>query len=114
MIGNEYWSTGITLKWWDHPEKPWTSSLDFFDDGFCDLGSTEGGLRLRYCVPTPAEAIDTLKTDAERLGITWRVGGGGQPYLYMKGDGEDPEWPPPPDWRAILEAEAKRIGWRFR
>ena len=110
MIGDKYWSTGITLKWWDHDEKPWTATLSFYDDGFCDGRSTEGTLHLRYFVATAAEAIDLLKADAERLGITWSSVGN-CPQLYLKGDGEDPEWPPPPNWQEHLAAEAKRIGW---
>jgi hypothetical protein len=47
-----------------------------------------------------------LRADAERLGIQWR-----DPTVYYKGDGEDPEYPPPDGWRELLAAQAARLGW---
>lgn len=111
MRGERYWSTGITLR--PHGDGRWGVALDYQDDGFCQKDSTEGTLRLRYLVAgdeLPA-AIATLKDDAERLGIEWKDFNGA-PWLYIAGDGEDPEVAYPPDWRHIMEREALRLGWR--
>lgn len=124
-----YWSTGITLHWQENSARiedelfsGWYASLDYRDDGFADNDSetgrisTEGTLHTRYAVLDSKTrtglslAIDTLLTDAERLGIDFShvtVG----PFLYYKGDGEDPDHVPPADWRNMLAAEAERIGW---
>lgn len=116
MIGNGYWATGITVKWSEH--YGWIAHVDFYDDGFAEDGSTEGTLRCRYWSKDHSEdalarQIDLVKADAERLGITFATLSFAQtPLLYYQGDGEDPEWPPPPDWREILGRQATRLGWR--
>ncbi len=116
MIGRRYWSTGITVHYLpDNTSRsgneitavPWWAKLQFLDSGFCDNSSTEGTLYTRYGLPTIGDAIDLLKGDAERFGIEWRA----QPSLYVDGDGELPNVPLPADWRELLSAEAKRLGW---
>jgi hypothetical protein len=118
MIGDGYWSTGITVHWgyaggqrWG-----WAAGLDFYDDGFCDPDATQGRLATRYFVVTLDDplgrAIDLLKADAERLGIRFDGRDGEPPSLYYKGDGESPDFPPPVGWRALLVDQAERIGWR--
>lgn len=108
MIGDKYWSTGISLKW-DGRDK-WAAIADFFDSGFCDDESTEGQLRTRYYVNLDT-AIDTLIEDATRLGIDFRVSPGTKSsFLYCYHD-DDKEWPLPEGWREILNEQAKRIGW---
>lgn len=121
MIGSHYWSTGITLRYSTlrGSQGAWAARVDYLDDGFAsddtDAGkiSTEGGIRTRYFVEdgTTTEAltavIDTVKADAERLGIVWRD----RPHLYYECDGEDPEWPAPDGWRTTLNAQAARLGW---
>lgn len=116
MIGASYWATGITVT--HHPEnwggsssarepREWAAYVDYLDDGFCDWHSTEGRLRTRYGTPSLTEAIDLVKTDADRLGIVWK-----EPTLYVEGDGEDPEVSLPEGWRDLLAAECDRLGWR--
>lgn len=114
-----YWSTGITVK---HHNGRWAASVDFLDAGFCNDDpdarqvSTQGTLHTRYFVRDGETvdgltvAIDTMKRDAERLGIIWRSNDD-VPTIYMKGDGEDPEWPAPIRWRELVNAQAERIGW---
>lgn len=123
---SKYWSTGIVLTW--QPERPghaeaWGAHLDYLDEGFLDdepaAGriSTEGTLRTRYPVEDVdgvnvlAVVLDVLIADAERLGIVWRNSVDGWPMLYYRGDGEDPEWPPPSGYREMLTVQAKRLHW---
>lgn len=121
-----YWSTGITVRWF--PERPghaeaWGGHLDYLDDGFLNdepaAGriSTEGVLRTRYPVEDEdgvnvlAVVLDALIADAAKLGITWRGPMGGAPMIYYHGDGEGPDYPPPPGYRDLLRAQAERLGW---
>lgn len=105
MIGRGYWSTGIMVRYYQ--DDGWAVTLDFLDDGFCQDGSTEGTLRVRYIESELSTAIDTIKADAERLGIRWE-----RPTIYMHGDGEDAEADYPRAWRAWVNREALRLGWR--
>lgn len=109
MIGNTYWTTGITLKYLD--TDCWSASLEFFDGGHCDEQSTNGTLHTRYFVPLDL-AIDTLMTDAKRIGIEFSCIEDLPPVLFYDGDGENTDYPPPEGWRAILRSQAERIGWR--
>ena len=109
MVGDHYYSTGITLRC-DGGE--WTAKATFQDAGFCDDLATEGEIHTRYFQAIET-AIDTLKADAERLGIKWQAVFGSAPWLYMEGDGDGDgdEWPAPDGWRETLQAQAQRIGW---
>ena len=125
MIGNGYWSTGITVTWQysGSGDYGWAASLEYLDDGFCnddaDVGrvSTEGTLHTRYAVRQGETAdaltvvIDTIKADAERLGIRWGAVTPGA-TVYYKGDGEDEDFPPPDGWREMVNAQAERLGWQ--
>ena len=116
MIGNGYWATGITVAWSRWPNG-WIASVEFFDDGFTEQGSTQGKLSTRYWSHDPGEEtlarqIDLVKADAERLGIRFVATGADKPSLYYQGDGEDPEWPAPEGWRELLGRQAARLGWR--
>ncbi|WP_030670745.1 hypothetical protein [Streptomyces rimosus] len=136
-----YWSVGITVTWSPQARTTngqafpgWKASLEFFDDGHADDDvaegqvSTQGHLETRYFVTdvnipsTPyrpgttvnglTAAIDVLLTDAERLGIDLMTWSDDRPFLYYRGDGEDPNHAPPQGWRETLNAEAARMGWR--
>ncbi|KAB1146846.1 hypothetical protein F7R91_14820 [Streptomyces luteolifulvus] len=128
--GGRYWSTGITVTWSSRahtingvPHSGWSALLDFYDAGFVSdraehgEASTQGTLRTRYYIRDSENvsgltvAVDNLITDAERLGIDFRLWDGRSPLLYYKGDGEDPEFVPPPNWRETLRTEADRLGW---
>lgn len=119
MIGKRYWSTGIRLNYSGDRDPAWGGELDYYDEGFNDdepeqgMISTNGHLRTRYYVPTRgghrdalATVTDTLKRDAEQLGIEFR-----DPMIYAAGDGDDPDCPMPPGWIDLLEEEAERHGW---
>lgn len=123
-----YWATGVVTRWSGHIDDPgsgagrWSAHVDFCDDGFCsddaETGqvSTEGTLRTRYFVRDGETvsglraALDAILSDANRLGIEFNNDRG--PCLYYEGDGEDPDWPPPPGWRELLCVEADRLGWQ--
>lgn len=125
-----YWATGITVTHRQHAGRiegeaysGWAASLDYCDDGFADddpdkgLASTEGTLRTRYAVRNSKTrsglsiAVDNLLADAKRLGIEFVACSPDEaPFLYYRGGGENPEFPPPDGWRETLAAEAARIG----
>lgn len=105
MVGDKYWSTGISLKWDGHGL--WAAECKFLDSGFCQDESTEGVLRTRYFVDLEM-AIDTLKQDVERLGIEWH-----DAILYGHKDGESEEYPLPVNWKEIIKNQADRIGFGF-
>ncbi len=118
MIGDDYWSSGITFTYRYPSPQGWLASATFYDDGFgrsdADTGeiSTTGVLATRYYVRDGHErdgltaAIDAVKADAERLGITWR-----DPALFVPADGGDPQQPLPAGWRSLLDEQATRLGW---
>jgi hypothetical protein len=118
MIGERYWATGITVcrGYSGDGRYGWMASLDFYDDGFCEDLATQGQLATRYYVRAGDDplglAIDTLKADAERLGIRFEASGDLSPGLWYRGDGDNPDYPPPAGWRDLLAAQAERIGWR--
>ena len=77
MIGDSYWSTGISIQKDDGKWKVW---LDFLDNGWVpEWDATEGRLRVCYQVDDLTRAIDTLKADAERgrcpriIGVLLRI-----------------------------------------
>lgn len=114
MIGEQYWATGLILR----PSLQrvnqsdrvrWSVRVEFYDDGWAQDGSTEGVLHSRYPEDDLAQAIDTLRQDAAKLGIRFeRVGL--LPFLSIEGDGKSQDWPSPPGWRALLREQAARIG----
>lgn len=120
MIGKRYWSSGILLSHLEGDDPYWHGTAGFYDDGFADDDpaagriSTHGELRTHYFVRARNHqeslrlVIDTLRTDAEALGIEFR-----DPYLYAAGDGEDPAHPMPEGWRDLLREQADRVGWRL-
>lgn len=112
MIGPGYWATGITIEQYESDSR-WYVRLEFFDDGWCEDGSTQGTLRCRYPNADLAAAIDSLKADAERLGITWGSRNGAvTPTIYYPGDGGWADTYYPPNWREIADEQAKRLGWK--
>lgn len=114
MIGSQYWSTGIAVKYIapiGNSPAAWAVSLEFLDDGFCGNASTEGSLRVRYVREDLSAMIDTLKADAERLGICFKRGGG-TATVYMIGDGESALEDYPPNWKRIVNDQARRLGWQ--
>jgi hypothetical protein len=110
MVGPRYWSTGISIRWHADNDE-WSVSLEFKDDGFCEEASTEGKLTLRYRVSDLSTAIDTLKADAERLGIVWNTAVPACPTIYVEDDGEWEDRDYPPGWRGVVNAQAARLGW---
>ena len=111
MTGNKYWSTGIILKYLE-PNR-WAAKVQFFDNGTASEDkSTKGTLTTSYFVGLET-AIDTIKADAERLGIEFKTTPGrtGMPMLLAHGDGESEDWPMPENWKEILAEQAERIGW---
>jgi hypothetical protein len=111
MIGSAYWSTGISVGYSD---ERWVASAKFLDDGFAnddvdDLRiSTEGTLHTRYYVRDGKHVdaltvvIDTVKADAERLGIVWK-----DPHIYVNThDGEVPA-----AIQRLVDRQAVRLGW---
>lgn len=119
MIGNKYWSNGITVRYSDGR---WSASVDYYDNGFANDSaddarvSTEGRVHTRYYLrdgktaDALTVAVDAVKADAERLGITWNTPGVG-PFVYMLGDGENDGREVPENWRELVDRQARRLGW---
>ena len=82
MKGNNYWTTGITVKA-SHDDK-WTASLDFLDDGFAEQGSTEGSLNTRYFEDSLSNAVDLMLQEIKKFNIKQK-----DPFLYYSEDGDD-------------------------
>ncbi|TYB71164.1 hypothetical protein FXF51_01640 [Nonomuraea sp. PA05] len=118
MIGPRYWATGITVSC--DGRDGWGAQVDFYDDGHGDDDpgrgriSTEGTLRTRYFVGGGDQvdsltlAIDTVKADAEKMGIAWSDAA----TVYFTGDGGLPDWPAPEGWRELVNNHAVRLGWQ--
>lgn len=120
MIGNGYWAVGITV--WHSPERGWRARVEYKDDGFVNdrpwAGqiSTEGVLETRYWVDDSSAgdgltvAVDLIKADAERLGITWKhMPEVSSPTVYYDENNED--YLPPDGWHGLMNAQAVRLGW---
>jgi hypothetical protein len=111
MIGEFMWSTGITIDRQDDGKM--TVAVHLEDDGW--LGDDRpghqyaitGDLRIRYPQPMNnlASAIDTIKRDAEKLGVRWllpRTGvQAGKGTVYAERD----------DLQELANVHAVRIGW---
>lgn len=126
MHGNYYWALGITVSANQQADGGvrWGASAKFYDNGLVDTEdpdagdiSTEGEIRTRRFVDSTettdglATAIDTVKRDAERLGITFEPHDG-SPMLYVRGDGEWPDVWLPANWQERLTEQAERLEWR--
>lgn len=111
MIGMRYWSTGITIvpDMWPNVTQ-WSAKLTFLDNGFCDADSTEGELRLRYFVDELRIGLETLKQDAERLGIAFECGGDKTGRVYVEEDGEL-EHGDFPELRGVANEACGWLGW---
>lgn len=111
MIGR-FWTTGITVTFMpDEEGMLYGVGLRFFDSGWVVRGTAEGTLRQRYFMSDLAQQLDGLIADATALEIEFKQIKGAVPYLFVEGDGEYEHVYLPDDWRAQLQAEAKRLGW---
>ncbi len=105
MIGRYYWTTGVVLRFGTIRDgaQEWKAELKFYDAGWCQDGSTEGALTLRYFTADIVAGVKTLLADARCLGI---VGAETPLRLYVTDDGEGA----PNDWRATARAVAAACG----
>lgn len=120
----KYWAAGVVLDWDDYRRR-WYGKVEYYDDGFMnddlDQGriSTEGVLGTRYGVGENHDpwralevVVDVLIKDAESLGIQFTsTRDDHRPFLYLRGDGDDPERTPPHGWREAFKKVADRHGW---
>jgi hypothetical protein len=117
MIGKLF-STGIELKYGCGGHKAggqeyygWWAKVCFEDYGLTEKGSVYGFISNKYAEPIE-DAIDTVKADAERMGIEFiSISTRKASMLYYDHDGESKEFPPPDNWKQILKEQAERIGW---
>jgi len=113
MFGDILYAIGITV-WYGYAgndKDGWWAAVEFQDDGHCDNNSIKGEIHTKYGGPLSLQ-IDTIKHDAEKLGIQFPTIANMTPSLVYLNDGETKDYPPPNDWRQILKKEAKRIGFR--
>lgn len=116
MIGETYWSTGITLRYEDSDtgDRQWMATLDFRNDRLLDdaeIGqiATGGQLQTLGALPSATAAAAAVKLDAERLGISL----GDKPMIYLHQE----NWRAPnqefgsPDVEATLSEVCSALGW---
>lgn len=106
MIGDKFIATGVSVK--PNRDGKYWANLIFQDAGFCQDNTTEGTLTTRYAQEL-GSALDVIIADARRLGVVFWD----QPAVYMYQDGEDKTIAYPADWRAQLQAQCNRLGWKF-
>lgn len=113
MHGDKLYSVGITV-WFDYAggdRYGWWAKVEFGDFSRCARGSVTGVIQTRYGDDLRF-SIDTIKADAQRLGIEFVILDGEPPFLLYLDDGETIDYPPPEGWRKTLTDEARRIGFR--
>jgi len=107
MHNNKLYASGIAV--WHDGHEGWRAKVTFDDFGHCDRGSIHGHIATKYADEL-SYSVDTIKQDAEKLGIIFYSIPDFAPTVFYPGDGEWPEYLPPNNWREILRQEAKRIG----
>ena len=87
-------------------------SLEFFDLGHAQARSTSGLLKYTYQVNIGEIrlAIETLLTDAKKLGIEFGIAPGLKPRLYI---GSSIDYPKPNDWQEIFAPLAEAINFEL-
>lgn len=109
MIGNGYYSTGISAC---HVYAgDWQVSLEFFDLGHAQAGATSGVLKYTYLVNSGELrlAIETLLRDAKQLGIQFNAAPALRPRLYVGSmDRQKPD-----NWREIFQPLAEAINFEL-
>lgn len=101
MIGDGYWATGIIIDQRD--DQKWHVHADFYDDGFCEIGSTEGLVRTRYWEDDLDRMIDAFYDDVAELGIEWK-----DPTVYVENEDGCPV-----ALKAAANRQAARLGWQL-
>lgn len=108
------WSPGIMVE--RNIEGAWRASLSFHDPRFADGGReivTTGTLTTSWTKKHSDEAsltaaINTLRSDAQRIGVVWSRHPGPTVTAYKDGRASGL----PEDWRKLVNDQAKRLGWR--
>jgi hypothetical protein len=116
VIGNGYWSNGITIRY--RSGGSWGGQLEYTDAGnYAPIDrvtrkvSTEGKLHTRYVLRDGAHldaltvVVDTLLADAARLGIAMR-----EPHIHLDEEEHSDE---PEGWEALAVAQCQRLGWEL-
>ena len=108
MYKDKLFATGITV-WYGYGGSDgygWWAKADFSDFGHCDRGSVHGEIKTKYADDL-SFSIDTVKRDAEGMGIEF-VGIGPQmrPFIFVT-DGEKPD-----GWEEMIREQVERLGWR--
>lgn len=109
MVGNTYYSTGISIN---HVYGGgWVVSLEFFDLGHAEPRSTSGRLQYAYQVKIGEIrlAIKTLLADARKLGIEFEIAPGLKPKFYIG----FLDYPKPEDWQEIFQPLADAEGFEL-
>lgn len=111
MYGDKLAAVGI-IVWYGYKgngEYGWWAKVKYQDFGHCDRGSVMGNIRTKYA-DSLQYSIDTIKRDAEKIGIEFVKMDGLTPAITYLNDGEWGDYPPPDGWRESLLEEAIRIG----
>ena len=85
----------------------WWAKCHWQDNKFCESKAMEGQIYTRYAEPTITEAIDAVLEIIEKFKIKiWD-----DFALFYKDDGMDKKYPPPKNWKQIIQKEAKKRNW---
>lgn len=98
----KFYSTGISVLFLGGGDC-WEATVAFWDRQFGVPNSIEGTIHNRYRLGL-REAIEEVKSMAEQMGVKFDA-----PTLYL--DTERKDQPQHPDGKALVEAEAQRLGW---
>jgi len=110
MNQNELWATGITVRC-DYDDSGWWAWVDFEDSTpHAHVGAMAGRIGTKYALPTLAAAIDRVLEYARQIGVVFPRLTEFLPTVYYAGDGESDY--APHNWRQLVNAEARRLGWR--
>jgi len=114
--GNILWTVGVTVNYGyaGSGRNGWYAEIGWHDGRIIEPGVIEGKIYTRHHEPTLAGALDAVMAQAVRFGILLGMGQDDALgfALFYEGDGDDPSYPPPAGWRAMLREEAARRGWR--
>lgn len=102
-------STGIHLKF--SSLQGWAAEVQFSTFEHAQSSCIEGSIGPRYFGELAA-VIDLAKDSAESMGVTFINNELIQPTMYIEGDGEDPKVDLPENWRALIQEQCERLGWR--
>jgi hypothetical protein len=113
MMSDRLWTTGIEVQYGyrGNDTNGWWATIKFRSSS--TFGEVmEGEIRTRHARMNIADAIDAVIEYANAMGVEFiKVGEACIPSITYIGDGEWRDYPPPDNWRKIVDDQARRLGW---